>query len=1371
MRTTRHVPFISSLICAVALPAITPVQAAVNSWTRAGGSAWEDNAAWSLGRCPSNGLDNVFITNATTKTVDIDDQTATKVAYSMTIQELTLSAPAGATNTLWLHDAGLAAPLSTYNVKVLSGGFLNITNSALTGNDSHSLIVDGNCAMNNSLLEHIYLAVGQSGNGQMTANGSTANIQYVWIGGGTGTVGTVAFNNGTWNSGGIDIGNSGNGQMRWSNVTATIGYTTLLASDPASRGTLILSGTNSISASYSLYLGGYTDSTNRPPMLGAVGTLAVSGGVTTVNGGPTILVGNLQGSTGLVTLSQAELIMGGSHLLAGCSGVGQVTVASNSTLDVSTVTVGGGGGTDTMTVSGGSALIADYFGVGDSGTLIINNSTVAAVGQSSWIGADGTGVVSLANSSMETHGLELGNSGSGTLTLSNSTLVVGDGGVLMGNGTSGARGTIQAIVSTLICTNGLLGIGYDEAGSYQVTASNCVMIWGEEIVGNVSGSAGSLTLVGGTNSIAGDLLIGHSAGSTGRVTVTGGRLEVTNGISLGGAGKATLVISNSTVQAASLQVSSPAGTLTFESGTVTVNAFVAANGTKEAVTFNGGTLNTKASTVDIGAGFNVGNGTRAAALNLQGGTHSFADGLEIAAQAQLRGTGTVVGAVSSSGTVSPGASAGTLAFGSNYTQNASGVLNIELSSAGSYDVLGVGGTAQLGGTLNVTNHYSPAPGDTFTFLTAANRVGTFAATNLPSPGVGSKWVLTYTPSAVILSLQTTLPVVTITNSNASVAYETTAYTIGGTNNANVVGTMRWTNTLTGVSSTFAATSPWFISDIALNVGTNAIFVTGTNVDGAVSTDSVQIIRLPVGSGTPVVDVLTENATAGYIATAFAIRGTNNLHVVGTMRWTNSLTGGNGTLAAASSWAVQGIGLGVGTNVLTVSGTNAAGATASGAVTVIRLPAGPPTAGYGKALDFDGTNDFVLAPAMNWAPAEFTVEWWMNPHTRKNFNQSLSAGAGWGAFAFHTTTNGGIYVGTDGSDAHRMTPVELPAGTLETNTWQHFAFTFVGGTGRFYKGGTLVATKSGMSNSVAWGGFYVSSASAASAIDGQVDEVRIWKTALPQATISNWMYRALDLTHPASDNLKAYYKFNEGSNAVAHDAMGAYDGTLSNMNTGICWVDSTVRDWRTWVNHALDGSLIGSYEGGTSTDGTNGNLSFQIVGQGTVGTVQTAAAHGFRFTPSPNQIGTNIFTYYVITTNSLTSTVATASVVVPSDYDEDGIPDPWEAVYYGGVTNANLDAMASNNVNTVREAYIADLNPTNPASLFRIVAATNGPPLRVFFLSSSNRLYALNRNTNLVSGVWTNVPGQGPRVGAGGPDWLQDTNAVPAGFYRLDVRLP
>ncbi|MEY4927602.1 MAG: hypothetical protein RI894_2038 [Bacteroidota bacterium] len=62
----------------------------------------------------------------------------------------------------------------------------------------------------------------------------------------------------------------------------------------------------------------------------------------------------------------------------------------------------------------------------------------------------------------------------------------------------------------------------------------------------------------------------------------------------------------------------------------------------------------------------------------------------------------------------------------------------------------------------------------------------------------------------------------------------------------------------------------------------------------------------------------------------------------------------------------------------------------------------------------------------------------------------------------------------------------------------------------------------------------------------VDEIRIFNTALPIATINTWKNTEADNTHPNYANLLHQYKCNEASGATLIDAKGAGNGTLTNV---------------------------------------------------------------------------------------------------------------------------------------------------------------------------------------------------------------------------------
>ena len=63
--------------------------------------------------------------------------------------------------------------------------------------------------------------------------------------------------------------------------------------------------------------------------------------------------------------------------------------------------------------------------------------------------------------------------------------------------------------------------------------------------------------------------------------------------------------------------------------------------------------------------------------------------------------------------------------------------------------------------------------------------------------------------------------------------------------------------------------------------------------------------------------------------------------------------------------------------------------------------------------------------------------------------------------------------------------------------------------------------------------------------GLIDDVRIWSVALDQQTIETWMLKPVDASHPNWADLKAYWKFDEGSGQTIASEVNSpdYDGTL------------------------------------------------------------------------------------------------------------------------------------------------------------------------------------------------------------------------------------
>jgi len=130
------------------------------------------------------------------------------------------------------------------------------------------------------------------------------------------------------------------------------------------------------------------------------------------------------------------------------------------------------------------------------------------------------------------------------------------------------------------------------------------------------------------------------------------------------------------------------------------------------------------------------------------------------------------------------------------------------------------------------------------------------------------------------------------------------------------------------------------------------------------------------------------------------------------------------------------------------------------------------------------------------------------------------------------------------------------------------------------------------------------------------------------------------------------------------------------------------------------------------------------------------------------------------------------LLATADSNKDGIPDGWCQRY--GLNPLDSTVAAGNpdqDAHATFQEWIADTDPTNALSFFRIAATTNSSPAAVSFLGSSNRQYTLFFCTNLTGGLWTEVSSQANISGTGGATVLRDTNPAPTVFYRVSVRVP
>jgi T5SS/PEP-CTERM-associated repeat protein len=381
-----------------------------NSWTD-GSDKWENAADWSLDVAPSSSDDSDYVTNANTKTVTIDATTATNALGSLTIHNLTVSAPLGSTNTVLINNAGMAIPLAVLNTLAIdNNGAVVVNNSAvqtygnllvgITGNNAVFAITNGAAVIsaggyvgdsatssNNMVVVSgtsslwtnsgsVYVGYTAAANELIITNGGVVFSPDSYLGYNSSASNNMALVSGTgsvWSNGGdLVVGNSGTGnQLILTNGGALFASNLVLGANAGGSGMLTLGGgmvsvtslilTNA--GSTVIFNGGLVNSAGATIINGLTfldgdgidaATYYLLGGVHSFANG--LEIRNNASLTGCGTIDGNVLVDAGGSVLANCGGELNFT---------GTVTNNG-----TISVVSGTAI--SFFGV------VVNNATVVA---------------------------------------------------------------------------------------------------------------------------------------------------------------------------------------------------------------------------------------------------------------------------------------------------------------------------------------------------------------------------------------------------------------------------------------------------------------------------------------------------------------------------------------------------------------------------------------------------------------------------------------------------------------------------------------------------------------------------------------------------------------------------------------------------------------------------------------------------------------------------------------------------------------------------------------------------------------------------------------------------------------------------------
>ena len=134
------------------------------------------------------------------------------------------------------------------------------------------------------------------------------------------------------------------------------------------------------------------------------------------------------------------------------------------------------------------------------------------------------------------------------------------------------------------------------------------------------------------------------------------------------------------------------------------------------------------------------------------------------------------------------------------------------------------------------------------------------------------------------------------------------------------------------------------------------------------------------------------------------------------------------------------------------------------------------------------------------------------------------------------------------------------------------------------------------------------------------------------------------------------------------------------------------------------------------------------------------------------------------------------LIVLADSVGDGIPNQWRQQHFGGDgTTTNEDSAAGSDpdgdgADNYHE-FVADTDPTNALSYFRIRGFPHSGSPGVTFLSSTSRLYTLYGADDIRTNGWTNLPSQTDVPGAGTNVLTDDAGSRTQRYYRVGVQLP
>lgn len=207
-------------------------------------------------------------------------------------------------------------------------------------------------------------------------------------------------------------------------------------------------------------------------------------------------------------------------------------------------------------------------------------------------------------------------------------------------------------------------------------------------------------------------------------------------------------------------------------------------------------------------------------------------------------------------------------------------------------------------------------------------------------------------------------------------------------------------------------------------------------------------------------------------------------------------------------------------------------------------------GSGHMLEFNGSSSYVNCGTINLSGNALTLQGWVYVDQFKSSFPYITSFIGTEQSGHQAAVRFG-----DASLAANKAQFILYFGsyhtkldgnmTLDSDRWYHVAATYDGSSMKLYINGVLDASNSQSGNFTSNSTFELGrNYGNGRILNGSMDEMSVFNTALSQATIRDWMCRRITSAHPNYNNLVGYWPLDDATGTTATDQSGNnYNGSL------------------------------------------------------------------------------------------------------------------------------------------------------------------------------------------------------------------------------------